>query len=330
VAKEKLPIQAARTPMYDLLRVILTILVVNLHIRIIVANQANILEPFVYYAVPLFIVMSFFFMTKYFSQNRLAFSVVFVRIKRLLLPLIIWSLVGFILHVDKLSPLNLLLQLISGGVVNVPLYYLDLLIVFTLIYWGLTRISPRVRLLLYGVIILVAFGLQYSSINYHFFSQITTSLEKCYGRFFELIPYASLGLFFGLYLKKLSSISISIVAVICALLTFVHFPEPKGFHYQGIHLFIGTSALFLITYLLTHVSFGARVNNFIHTIGKYSFGVYLFHYILLEFLLLLVPSLKLVITSYSLLFLPFFIVLCYSLCFLFQTVTKRKVSYLVE
>src|SRR3989339_997843 len=108
----------SRNYIFDLLKIILTFLVVNIHIRNVTHGKVNFLEPYGYYAVPLFITLSFFLMSKYFSQIKLPFSVILLRIKRLILPLIFWSGVGFLLKPSLINFKNILLQLMTGKVVN--------------------------------------------------------------------------------------------------------------------------------------------------------------------------------------------------------------------
>src|SRR3972149_5406595 len=96
-----------RNSIFDLLKIILAVLVVNVHIRIITGVKSNFLEPYTWYTVPLFVVLSFFFA----SSKPLA-----LRIKRLLLPLFFWSLVGFIIHPNLLNIKNVFLQIFTGHV----------------------------------------------------------------------------------------------------------------------------------------------------------------------------------------------------------------------
>lgn len=106
-----------RNSIIDLLRIILTVLIVNVHIRIITGIKANFLEPYTWYTVPLFIVLSFFF----FSNKPLI-----VRIKRLFIPLVFWSAAGFIIHPNLLNAKNIFLQVLTGHVVNTPAVLFDI------------------------------------------------------------------------------------------------------------------------------------------------------------------------------------------------------------
>ncbi len=56
-----------RNTIFDLLKIILTFLVVNVHIRNVTHGKVNFLETYGYYAVPIFVSLSFFLMSKYFT-----------------------------------------------------------------------------------------------------------------------------------------------------------------------------------------------------------------------------------------------------------------------
>src|SRR5215216_6660367 len=88
----------SRVGTFDLLRIILIVLVVNLHIRIIAYSSPNLLERFVFYAVPLFLVLSFYFMSKYLMKERVPHKIILSRIKRISVPLLFWSAMGFVVH----------------------------------------------------------------------------------------------------------------------------------------------------------------------------------------------------------------------------------------
>jgi peptidoglycan/LPS O-acetylase OafA/YrhL len=331
---DKIVNTSSRVGIFDFLRIILTILVVNLHIRIIAFTKPNLLEPLVFYSVPLFLVLSFYFMSKYFIKEKVNYLRFLPRIKRVLVPLLFWSIIGFIVHPELIDIKNILLQLATGEVVNVPLYYLSLLIVFTIIFWLLAYVNFRMRLLIYFGIIAFAFYLQYSFINYNFFNPTVMAIKNSYGRFAELIPYAVVGILFGILALK-TKIKSALLFTLILLFGFVYIftinlPEPLGFHFSGINLFSGTIIIFSFTMLLTKLQFNLKLHKLVEVLGKYSFGVYLFHFILLEQILKLFPRLITYITAHSILFMIFYVSFCYSLCILFNISTRRKFSFLIE
>lgn len=327
-------VHTSRIFIFDLLRIILVILVVNLHIHIIDGGTSNVIEPLVWPAVPLFVVLSFYFMSKSFLKERLQFHTIAPRIKRLIIPLLFWSFIGFLIHPGLFTIKNIFLQIITGEVVNVPLYYLNLLILFTLLFWLLTYVHFRVRIVIYLFIIIVSFFLQYSTINYHIFISTIESIQKSYGRFIELLPYAVLGIGFGLLktrkdLHKFSLSLLIIISLVFYILT-IHIQQPLGFHYSGIMIFFLTILSFSLVVLLSPLTIYRRLYTWIEKLGKYSFGVYLFHFIVLEFLLRIFPLLKVFMLGYSISFLFIYIVFCYGVCILCDILTRHKFSYLFQ
>ena len=313
-----------RNSIIDLLRIILTVLVVNVHIRIITGIKENFLEPYTWYTVSLFVVLSFFF----FSNKPLI-----VRIKRLFIPLVFWSAAGFIIHPNLLNAKNIFLQVLTGHVVNTPLYYLILLAWFTVIYLLIDWFPSNLKILIYSGIILTALFLEYSRINYDFFLPQIEVVKKSYGRFIELIKYVPIGLMFAFLKKKINNNNIFLVLSIILLPIYVaasNLSQPLDFHYSGLKTLVGSIIIFSLILGLSNFKFNDKLNNIISSLGKYSFGVYLFHYVLLETILKINPTLKSFIALYQIPFLFFYVISCYAFCFLFDFLTQKKLSFLIQ
>jgi len=317
---------------FDLLKIILAFLVVNIHIRVVSRSKANLLESYGYYAVPLFMTLSFFFMSKYFSQLKLSFSVVLLRIKRLILPLIFWSGIGFLLNPKLINIRNIFLQLMTGKVVDTPIYYLNLLILFTFIFWLITYLPPKFRLPLHVIIIILAFVFDYSRISYNFFNPMIAEIKRSYGQIDELIKYASLGILFGILnnQNKKRIILFGLAGSTLLLLNLFKFPQPAGFNYSGIKYFLGT--IFVLSYalLLGSINISPKTNKVIGIFGSYSFGVYLIHIIFFEVLFRAFPGIKGFNTLFPFQFLFIYTMGCYLFCFLFDFLTQKKFSFLVK
>jgi peptidoglycan/LPS O-acetylase OafA/YrhL len=312
-----------RNPIFDLLRIILTVFVINVHIRIITGVKSNFLEPYTWYTVPLFIILSFFFVSS---------KPLIMRLKRLFLPLIFWSIIGFIVHPNLINSKNIFLQMITGHVVDTPLYYLVLLIIFTIIYWLINKLSSRIQIFIYSSIVLIVLFLEYSHLNYNFFSPMIEVIKKSYGRFVELIKFVSVGLAFSYLSKKINNKSIFfILSLIFLTLFFIvsYILVPPDFHFSGLKTLMGSVAIFSLIVSLSNFKFNKKTNVFINSFGKYSFGVYLSHYLLLEVILIAFPILKSFIIINQFLFLFCFVIFCYLFCFLFDLLTFKKFSFFV-
>ena len=321
-----------RNYVFDLLKIILTFLVVNIHIRNVFHGRVNFLERYGYFSVPIFMTLSFFLMSKYFFQIKLSFSTVLMRIKRLFFPLVFWSAIGFLLKPNLINFKNVLLQLMTGKVVNTPIYYLDLLILFTLIFWLITYIPPKFRVPLYFVIIIVAFVLEYTGINTHYFNLTVVQVRKSYGQIVELIKYAALGMIFAKLVNQNNKriILFSFTGLTLFLLLTFNFPQPWGYNYSGLKLFFGTIFIFSSLLLVGQINFSSIISKFINVFGGYSFGVYLFHIMLLEAFLTLFPDIRYLNASSPFIFLFIYTVVCYVFCFLFDLLTFKKFSFLIK
>ena len=309
-----------RNSIIDLLRIILVVLVVNIHVRIISGGKENFLEPYTWYAVPLFIIISFFF----FKNKSLI-----VKIKRLCVPLIFWSAVGFIIHPNLVNVKNIFLQLLTGQIVNTPLYYLILLAWFIVI----DLFASSLKVSIYFWIILIALFLEYSRINFIFFVSLNEAVFYCYGRFVELIKYVPIGLTFAFLKKKTANNNLFLVLSVIFLPIYVvvsNISQPSGFYYSGLKILVGSIIIFSLVLGLSNFKFSNKVNSVINLLGKYSFGVYLSHILLLEIILKINPPLKLLINLYQIPFLFFYVTSCYLFCFLFDFVTLKKLSFLVK
>lgn len=319
---------ASRNIIFDYLRIILILLVVNLHIRIVAFTKPNILENYVVFAVPLFLVLSFYLTGKYFIYSRLNLTQFIKRIKRLFVPFIFWSLAGLIIHPELLDLRNILIQLITGEVVNVPLYYLVLLICFTVMAWTISYCKPRVQLAIYLVILLICFYMQYSALNYNIFKPMTNVVYNSYGRFVELFPYVPLGLIFHYVYKNQNKHKLLVLILFISFLFLIssfYLNKAPGFRYSGLTTYFITSCLFSIVLIFSRFNPPLQID----LISKYTFGVYLFHFIALELLIRLYPQIKLIINIYPIPFLLAFTLTCYSFCYVIDRISRHKLLVLI-
>jgi peptidoglycan/LPS O-acetylase OafA/YrhL len=263
---------------------------------------------------------------------KLSFSIVYERIKRLFIPLVFWSGVGFLFNPKLFSFKNTMLQIFTGKVVDTPLYYLNVLILFTFVYWLITFLPQKIRTPLHFIIIISALSLDYSGISFRFFNPMIEQIKRSYGQIVELIKYASLGILFATLAKQNKKTLVLFCLTVISLLlsVFYKFPETYGFNYSGANLFIGTIFVLSLALLIGDLKLPEKINKFISMVGAYSFGVYLFHIIFLEKLAKVMPILKVFNNHYPLLFLILYTAACYVFCFLFDSFTKKKFSYLIK
>ncbi|MCL4360724.1 acyltransferase family protein [Patescibacteria group bacterium] len=275
-----------RNPVFDVLRFLLIIPIVSLHMRIIMgASSGNPLEPVAWYTVPVFIILSFYFRRK----KPLA-----VRLQRLIIPFLFWSAVGFLISPRLVSVRNGILQLTTGQIVDTPLYYLLILASFTLIAKFMDMLPRLLTVLLYAGIVLGAFTLEYSGLNARVFSPKLPAVARTYGRFAELIVFVPAGLAFswlaGRSLSRLWLMLVPLAFLILSALAAIILPGTSGFHFGGLPVAFGASAIFSVFLFLSDMKLPNRVSAAFLFLGKYTFGVYLTHYLIILSVVTLIPQ----------------------------------------
>ena len=175
--------------------------------------------------------------------------------------------------------------------------------------------------------------LEYSNINYSFFLPQLEVIKKSYGRLIELIKYVPIGLLFAFLKKKINNNHIFLVISIIFIPIYFavsYIPQPADFHFSRLKILVGSIIIFSLMLGLSNFKFNDKENSVIHLLGKYSFGVYLSHYLLLETILKINPTLKYFIDINQILFLFLYTLSCYLFCFLFDFLTLRKFPFLVK
>jgi hypothetical protein len=242
-------------------------------------------------AVPCFVIMSFYLSAPLFLRTQpVTAKQLKKKLKRLLVPFIGWSIVGFVVYLQRLSLLNILLQLISGAVVNAPLYYLVLTIYFIVLFSLLTRLNIKIRFIILCLLIVFCFYVQHMEINYDGFSILPDSLQYTLGRFCELLPYAIVAIFLRKYFDLTKCYEsdyrvdrrwfLAVVpAFVAGAILFIRF-KPEGFGYQGIGLLLCALSTFLLFCVQSNKSLAGFVPNMVLSISNVSLGIFCSHYLL--------------------------------------------------
>jgi len=212
------------------------------------------------------------------------------KIKRLLIPFIGWSIVGFIVYPKDISSLNILLQLIFGAVVNAPLYYLSITIYFVVLFCLLTRLNITIRLIILCLLTAFCFYVQHTEINYNSFSVLPDSSRYTMGRLCELLPYAVAGIFLRKYFDMAKCCNsdyrvdrrcflVIVPAFVAGVILYIRF-KPEGFGYQGIGLLLCAFSTFLLFLVQSNKNLAGLVPNIVLSISNISLGIFCSHYLL--------------------------------------------------
>ena len=212
------------------------------------------------------------------------------KIKRLLIPFIGWSIVGFIVYPKEISALNILLQLVFGAVVDAPLYYLSITIYFIVLFCLLTRLNIKIRLIILCLLTAFCFYVQHVEINYNSFSVLPDSSRYTLGRLCELLPYAVAGIILRKYFDMTGCYNsdyrvdrrwflVIVPGFIAGVELYIRI-KPLGFGYQGIGLMLCTFSVFLLFLVQSNKSLASLVPNIVLSISRISLGIFCSHYLL--------------------------------------------------
>lgn len=322
-----------RVPSFDILRIFLIILVVNVHREHMTGSPPLFPGGFGWYAVPLFVLLSFFLMSKLFVGDNPPFSMLAKRVKRFFIPFLFWSGIGFLVDPQAFNLRNVGIQLFTGGVINVPLYYLLVMVIFTTFFWLLTRLSLSKRIITMVLVTIGAFYLQYSGKNYAFFSQVEPAIMYCYGRLAELLPYASTGIIVGLMAAhKTSTKTFMLLTALIGGFYFANHSlgQPSGVDYSGLLYYFGSLFIFMYFFLVRVFRLPEKIEQQITMLGAYSFGVYVAHYLFLEIVWRYISISLEWNKQYPVGFLLIFVAICYGFIIGADKLTRYRFSYLFK
>ncbi|MGL5258471.1 MAG: acyltransferase family protein [Lachnospiraceae bacterium] len=264
----------------DLLKILLSFSVVGAHF--------NYIYSLTNFHVPTFMLFAFFFTEKIVtsSQTRL----LFLRIKRLLIPHIFWAIIfylmrKFVITTREISLKDLGYQLLLGHSPNlnpVMWFQVNLMLFTCIVFLIFFFCKKKTGFLLLFILAILALLAQYMNINYTLFSNLIPELQYPLGRMCEMLPYIFLGISLSHYkiFEMVSKYKRSIF-VLSFLFFFVTFNfiniKPQGFDYQGIFKILCCLFLMFFFYFLPFEYLPKRVLDILSFISKYTMGIYILH-----------------------------------------------------
>lgn len=242
--------------------------------------------------VPIFYILSFYYCYKIFKSKDI--RKIKLRFQRLIIPYFIWPIIiwslrnllsSLLIKIDKISFKSLILQLLTGHVFMVVLWFQYNLIFITL-FIVIIHFLFDDKIKFYILINLSIFGIFFTNSNYNYFLfSHYTYIKYTFGRFFEIIPYCITGYFLAYLnlvdiLEKNSTILINIfLSNIILIIKYHIFLNIKGFSYQGIKLYILSISIFIIFLLIPNEIFGNKyIRKFIDFISIHTAGIYFIHF----------------------------------------------------
>lgn len=273
---------------FDLLKIILSFLVINLHIEsFVLHNDFSIIYFLGWYAVPLFIVMNFYLNSSKYLASNLSFRQFLKILYRFVFPLIFWSAIGFIIHPELLTIKYLLRQLLTGTAVDPPLYYLlTISIISTGIYIFRKKLFKSQYLV--AIVICILLLIESTGLETALASHIPIQIQLACIRIFEFIKYGLLGVSLPSIVRYLST---KIPASLVYLFTLVGviidislkwYYQTSGLGYGGIIQFTIIGLIMISIILLKDNQLFIKQNSIISNISKYSLGIYCIHTFIIE------------------------------------------------
>ena len=322
----------------EILRIYLSILVVNSHCYKISNNLIfiKILKNNLH--VPTFFIISFFFFkNSLVARNLNKFK---QRFQRLLIPYITWPIINwsinniitFFTNINLRKSIEDLKKLfLTGHCFNTVFWFQWNLIFETFIFIIVELIWHEYLIYILMNLVLSSYFLQYSNYNYRLFYKLDFSKRFTFGRFIEIIPF-SISIFILSYYQlinflkddKMKTIFICLF-IFVIIFNYIIILEPKGFLYAGIKLNILSICLFIVFSLISF----KFMNNFkmILQISKFTPGIYYLHIPIMKYFINFITTIK-----NKQLFGSFLIYLiCYFICFIGSNIFKNsKLIYLFE
>ena len=191
---------------------------------------------------------------------------------------------------------TLLNQLLTGYPLNNALWYLAVMLWICILFWIIKAFANR------NVFLIVITGIsigcivsQYTGLNYYLFNGLHDNVKYTIGRFFEMIPYATIGILLSTlapYLDKLENKyrlimffgSGLLMAGIIAIRTYLVQYHVKGFDYAGAYLIVIAVLLVLTAY--TNPINSVQNETFrcvIKWITSFTLGIFCMHIVIGRF-----------------------------------------------
>ena len=236
------------------------------------------------YALPVFMMLAFYLS----GEKMLKCDCGFVRNRmcRLIVPHIAWtiiyagvlSVIGGIFGTDLLNWKDAIWQLFTGHSprINPSMWYQIMLIVLTLVYTTIFYYMPRKGYVVVCMLLIFAYMLQYTGINYEVFFGMRYELPI--GRLCEMIPFATVGVLGSRYGFKQGVdrrlFYLCAILLVCAIVFDV---EPLGFGYAGVRCLFVAMLMIVVALAVPSDKLPVAICERIHGITDFTLGIYCMH-----------------------------------------------------
>lgn len=295
-----------RLVVFDLLKIILSFLVVNLHVESFITGAPFSPLYFLgWYAVPIFVTLSFYFGAKIYLVDESQPREFMKKLSRFIIPLLFWSVIGFIIHPELNTLKYFFRQLLTGTAVDPPLYYLSAIIVVSgLIYMFRKYLLISKYHLALTIIILLT--IEATGLEMTISHMIPIQIQLASIRVFEFTKYALLGVSLYTLREKISSLNyhftmglLSTLAVFANIYYLWRF-QVGDLSYGGVVQFVVITTIMITALIFSNVNFNPILDQLISKFGGLTLGVYCIHTFFLEKITSTYPHFILSLTIYIL------------------------------
>ena len=233
--------------------------------------------PGVIFAVPCFVVMSFFLSWTIFDN--LDTARLYNRIGKLVLPFVTWGFISYLIAIvtgDRAGIEPLLWQLSLGHATCTPLYYLfDVTVIIIILFVLRKCFSLQLFLVVSAFLAVICLYAQYSGLNYYIFGSLPFEASYPLGRIAELFPNAVAGFILASINRKgWLRIIIGVILVGTGLLMVSPCRVSSQFGYSGLAPLFVASGLVL---LATTWTVSPRHFSWLYVLSSTTAGIYYIH-----------------------------------------------------
>lgn len=261
-------------------------------------------------AVPVLVFISFL-LTNIADERNI--TKVLRRLYRLVLPHCFFTVFYFVVYSLVPTPTatmaemteggakSLLKQLLSGGYLDPPMWFVVDLIILSILFYGVFLLLRDAERGIIAVIIIAGAAIyaQYSGINYKVFGDLPYYSKWTFGRLVELVPVAVLGIILSHYKiinKLVQHRKVALTISMIGLLLFHYTPlfySCEGFGYQGLSLVWISVCMGIFFWLLPLEYLPVQIRAFFNRWASYNMGVIAMHYMIKAFFEIILSNMRL-------------------------------------
>lgn len=254
----------------------------------------KIAGPMFCYAVPVFMLMTFYLSSEKFIANDGQW--IARRFKRLIVPFVGWTLITFTVF-KALTPLSdafactfrdLWLQQLLGTTKALgSQYWFQAVLIILTAFFALLFRFVKGKFVVWTLVLtaLAAVAAEYTGLNYWLFKDGIYEVRHPLGRVIPMMSYACVGILLGMKKDVFSGLSVgvrwTIVAVgfgvVALLVNCPVFVSPPGFFYKGLNMLAVAVALTAAFGFIPTERVPERAGRVLLALSRYSMGIYLVH-----------------------------------------------------